>query len=146
MRSARMLAYAELDIATSAHTRARDRRAHAEAMLEARRGDQKTTGEGAESGVKTLARIEQRLQARLTRTQMRNALDLIRQQELLENMERRRARTQQRRWFVIGRAIDALMQEDAAFDAQITALLDRHLIRASERKLLDLASLATRTE
>lgn len=57
-------------------------------------------------GTKSLARIEERMVKRADRTALRDALDLIRQQELLENIEARRARTRQRRWYVVGRALD----------------------------------------
>jgi hypothetical protein len=76
---------------------------------------------------------------RADRTALRDALDLIRQQELLENIEARRARTRQRRWYVIGRALDELMEADAALRDAVMAALDRHLVRRDERQLLGLA-------
>lgn len=91
-------------------------------------------------GTKTLARIEERMATRADRTALRDALDLIRQQELLENIEMRRARTRQRRWYVIGRALDELMETDAALRAAVMAALDGHLARRDERQLLGLAT------
>lgn len=90
-------------------------------------------------GTKSLARIEERMVKRADRTALRDALDLIRQQELLENIEARRARTRQRRWYVIGRALDELMEKDAALRAAVLAALDRHLTRRDERQLVGLA-------
>lgn len=76
--------------------------------------------------------------ARAERASLRDALDLIRQQELLENIEMRRARTRQRRWYVIGRALDALMETDPALRRTLLELLDGHLTRRDERQLLGL--------
>lgn len=89
-------------------------------------------------GTKSLARIEERMAVRADRTALRDALDLIRQEELLENIEQRRARSRQRRWYVIGRALDELMETDAALRAAVFAALDRHLKRRDERQLLGL--------
>lgn len=155
--------YAGLDLALSADERAHDACARGEvleACFGAARAERQNmasedgAGEGPPrsggrragrprgdpgDGTKSLARIEERMVKRADRTALRDALDLIRQQELLENIEARRARTRQRRWYVIGRALDELMEKDAALRAAILAALDRHLTRRDERQLVGLA-------
>jgi hypothetical protein len=152
-----LLRYANLESASSAadgprYARARDEvvDAHFSAALAERQSmAEDETGEGARrpgrqrgdpgDGSKSLARVEERMARRADRTALRDALDLIRQQELLENIEARRARTRQRRWYVIGRALDELMEADAALRDAVMAALDRHLVRRDERQLLGLA-------
>jgi hypothetical protein len=89
-------------------------------------------------GTKSLARLEARMAARAMRAELRDAMDLLRQQDLLENIDRRRARTRQRRWFVLGRALDAAMANDAGLGAAIMAALDTQLSRRDERALMGL--------
>lgn len=89
-------------------------------------------------GSKSLARLEARMARRADRTALRDALDLIRQQELLENIETRRARTRQRRWYVLGRALEELMEGDATLRATVMSALDAHLQRREERQLFGL--------
>jgi hypothetical protein len=165
-----LLRYADLDPVSSASGRARDARAFgdvvdAEFRTAAAGLDDMADGNGAGEGgpnerarragrrpgdpgdgTKTLARIEKRMASRADRTALRDALDLIRQEELLENIEMRRARSRQRRWYVIGRALDELMETDAALRAAVLAALDRHLKRRDERQLLGLAPLETQLE
>lgn len=90
-------------------------------------------------GTKSLARLETRMAARAMRAELRDAMDLLRQQELLENIDRRRARTRQRRWFVLGRALDEAMDIDPKLRAAILAALDAQLCRRDERVLMGLA-------
>lgn len=93
----------------------------------------------ARDGAKSLARLEDRMAKRADRTALRDALDLIRQQELRDNMAHREARTRQRRWFVLGRAVDEAMMRDTSLRATISAVLDSVLQRPDERQLLGLA-------
>lgn len=93
----------------------------------------------ARDGAKSLARIEHRMAKRADRTALRDALDLIRQQELRDNMAHREARTRQRRWFVLGRAVEEAMRRDTGLHATISAVLDSVLQRPDERQLLGLA-------
>lgn len=66
------------------------------------------------------------------------ALDMASRADL--NQEHKRAtRTRQRRWYVVGRALDELMEKDAALRAAVLAALDRHLTRRDERQLVGLA-------
>lgn len=156
------LRYADLEIASPAAERPRHTRAQddvVEARFKAKLAERQSmasdeAGEGRRGaatprpgrqrgdpgdGTKSLARIEARMAKRADRTALRDALDLIRQQELLENIEARRARTRQRRWYVIGRALDDLMAADTALRDAVMQALDRHLVRRDERQLLGLA-------
>ena len=145
------LRYAELEASTSADAGARDERGWADVDFGDARGDEKksndtTTARTARDGAKSFARLEARLAARAKRSALRDALDLIRQQELLENMQRREARSRQRRWYVLGRALDDMMEADAALRKRVMAACDDYLVRDDERGLLGLPLLGTRSK
>lgn len=88
----------------------------------------KATRDGSKSAAK--------LEARMRRRAERLALDAVRHQELVDNRELRKARSLSRRWFVLGRALDAAMAENAEFAAALRAALDRYVARPDERALL----------
>src|SRR5262245_18879683 len=99
------LRYAELGDATSVHTSARKARVrdHDDGFGSERDADtDKLRMKFTRDGQRTLARLDARMKARAARAELRDTLDLIRQDELLENMERREARRRQRRWYVMG--------------------------------------------
>lgn len=130
------LRYAELD-ATTAFTSTRDDRVRAgEATKNA--AQKATQGNGRKEerdGSRSLLRLEQRMRARRRSAELREALDLVRQDELLDGIARRHARRRQRRWYVLGRTLDALMEEDTALRMRLLVLLDEHLVRDDERAL-----------
>ena len=86
----------------------------------------------ARDGSKTAAKLEDRMRLRAERL----ALDTVRHQEIMDNRELRQARSLSRRWFVLGRALDAAMAEDAQFAAALRAALSPHVTRPDERALL----------
>jgi len=133
------LRYAELD-ATTALSSARDERARAgEAARDAPRATaQDNSKPRARDGSGSLLRLEQRMRARARRTQLREALDLARQDELLDAITHRHARRRQRRWYVLGRTLDALIEADTPLRMRLMALLDEHLVRTDERRLFGL--------
>lgn len=137
------LRYAELEASTSAMCSARSARACAGAASCVTQSNPKKDTAAHRNGEKTLARLEARMAARATRAAMRDALDLLRQQELRDNIERRAVRTQQRRWFVLGRALDAAIARDLDLRQRVMAACDGHLTREDERRLLNLAPLET---
>ncbi len=161
-----LLRYADLDPVSSATERARDASALGSVVeprvgaVRARRQEMASDEEPGEGrarrpgrprgdpgdGSKSLSRIENRMAKRADRAALRDALDLIRQQELLENMEMRRARTRQRRWYVLGRAIDELMETDGELRTSVMRLLDQHLRRRDERQLIGLGEMETQSE
>lgn len=83
-------------------------------------------------GAKTAAKLETRIKRRAERL----ALDQLRHQELLDNQQQRQARALSRRWFVLGRALDAAMAADPTLVATVRAALTPHLTRTDERTLI----------
>lgn len=83
-------------------------------------------------GSKTAAKLE----ARIARRAERLALDQLRHQELLDNQESRKARSLSRRWFVLGRALDAALRADPSLEPIVRAALLPHLQRPDERALV----------
>lgn len=83
-------------------------------------------------GSKTAAKLE----ARMRRRAERMALDAARHQELMDNRELRQARSLTRRWFVLGRAIDAALAHDPDKAALLRAWIEPHITRPDERALL----------
>lgn len=143
-RANNALRYAELNVETPATTDARSAPLCAGRSNAARCSDEKSDEGTPRSGAKSLARINGRMSARAKRTALRDALDLIRQEELIANMQQREARRRQRRWYVLGRAVDDLMVGDTRLHAQLVALLDRYLVRDEERRLFALPLLNTK--
>lgn len=87
-------------------------------------------------GSKTAAKLEDRMRRRAERL----ALDAVRHQELIDNRELRQARSLSRRWFVLGRALDAAMVNDEKFATALRAALSPLITRPDERALLGWAS------
>lgn len=98
-----------------------------------RRGEAARAPRGARrDGSKTAAKLETRIKRRAERL----ALDQLRHQELLDNQQQRQARTLSRRWFVLGRALDAHWQANPEAIAALRAALRPHILRADELALL----------
>ena len=95
-------------------------------------GPQRAARKHARDGSKTAAKLEDRMRRRAERL----ALDAVRHQELIDNRELRQARSLSRRWFVLGRALDAAMTHDANSAAALRAAIDPFVTRPDERALL----------
>lgn len=86
----------------------------------------------ARDGSKTAAKLETRMRRRAERL----ALDQVRHQELIDNRELRQARALSRRWFVLGRALDAAMAASPQQAAALRAVLEAYVTRPDELALL----------
>jgi hypothetical protein len=87
---------------------------------------------GARDGSKTAAKLETRMRRRAERL----ALDQVRHQELMDNRELRQARALSRRWFVLGRALDAAMGASPEQAAALRAAVEAYVTRPDELALL----------
>ncbi|KAF0183366.1 MAG: hypothetical protein FD160_985 [Caulobacteraceae bacterium] len=95
-------------------------------------GPQRGGAKRARDGSRTAAKLEDRMRRRAERL----ALDAVRHKELIDNRELRQARSLSRRWFVLGRALEAAMADDEKFAAALRAALSPHITRPDERALL----------
>lgn len=92
----------------------------------------RASGARVRDGSKTAAKLETRMRRRAERM----ALDVARHQELLDNRELRQARSLTRRWFVLGRALDAAMSDDPENAAALRAAIEGYITRPDELALL----------
>lgn len=99
-----------------------------------------TPRRAARDGSKTAAKLETRMRRRAERL----ALDQVRHQELMDNRELRQARALSRRWFVLGRALDAAMAASPEQAAALRAVLEAYVTRPDELALLGWDEVGTR--
>lgn len=99
-----------------------------------------TSSNGAKrrDGARAINATAQRIAARDARLAERTAMDLQRLEDLQRRYAQRRAIALRQKWFVIGRVIEAAMQEDATLRAAVMQLLSTAKLRRDERHCVNL--------
>lgn len=99
-----------------------------------------TSSNGAKrrDGARSMIATAQRIAARDARRAERTAMDLQRLEDLQQRYSQRRALALRRKWFVIGRVIEAAMQEDATLRAAVMQLLSTAKLRRDERHCVNI--------
>lgn len=89
-------------------------------------------------GARSIIRAAERIAARDARRAERTAMDLQRLDDLQQRYAQRQANALRQKWFVIGRVIDAAMEEDATLRAAVMRLLSTAKLRRDERQCVNL--------
>lgn len=96
------------------------------------------SGARRRDGARAIKTTVHRIAARDARLAERTAMDLQRLDDLQQRYSQRQATALRQKWFVIGRVIEAAMQEDATLRAAVMQLLSVAKLRRDERVCVNL--------
>lgn len=91
-------------------------------------------------GQRSMERVASRIRKRYDKALSQNAIDFVILEDLKDRAVQREALSLRRRWFVIGRALDAAMADDPALAGAIETILQAAELRQDERRLLGLSA------